>query len=166
MIVISDTTPIISLLKAGQLELLKKLFGEIIIPQTVFTELVSNSVFADEVETVRSCSYIRVRDVVEKKAVSILQRVTGLDAGESEAIVIAEELEADLLLVDEHKGRRVAQQMGIPITGTLGILLLAFDETLITAEEIDSCIETMTNCGIRISNGLKKEVKAYLMQGK
>ena len=135
MIVISDTTPIISLLKAGQLELLKRLFGEIIIPQTVFTELVSNSVFADEAETVRSCPYIRVRDVVEKKAVSILQRVTGL-------------------------------QMGIPITGTLGILLLAFDETLITAEEIDSCIETMTNCGIRISNGLRKEVKAYLTQGK
>ena len=52
MIVISDTTPIISLLKAGQLELLKKLFGEIIIPQAVFTELVSNSVFADEAETV------------------------------------------------------------------------------------------------------------------
>lgn len=67
MIVISDTTPIISLLKAGQLELLKRLFGEIIIPQTVFTELVSNSVFADEAETVRSCPYIRVRDVVEKR---------------------------------------------------------------------------------------------------
>ncbi len=162
MIVVSDTTPIISLIKAGQLELLKRLFGEIVIPEAVFTELVSNSVFADEAETVRTCPYIQVKDVAERKSVSILQRVTGLDAGESEAIVIAEELEADLLLVDEHKGRRVAQQMGIPITGTLGVLLLAFDEALITAGEIDSCIEAMVNCGIRISNGLKKEVKAYL----
>ena len=137
MIVVSDTTPIISLIKTKQLELLKNLFNEIIIPKAVFTELVSNNVFATEAETVRNCPYIRIKDVTEKRSVSILQEATGLDAGESEAIIMAEELGADLLLVDERKGRRVARQMGLPITGTLGILLQAFDESLITAEEIN-----------------------------
>ena len=107
MIVISDTTPIISLIKTRQLELLKNMFNEVIIPKAVFTELVSNNVFADEAETVRNCPYIRVKDVTERKSVDILQKVTGLDAGESEAIVMAEELGADLLLVDERKGRLV-----------------------------------------------------------
>lgn len=87
MLIVSDTTPLISLLKACQIGLLQRMFGKIIIPD----------------------------------AVKILRNVTGLDAGESEAIVLMDERKADLLLIDEHKGRQVAKQIGMTLTGTIGI---------------------------------------------
>ena len=117
MIVISDTTPIISLLKAEQLEVLEALFGEVFIPEAVYEELTGNQKFQLEAEKVKKCPFIKVKQVEDIKSVNIFQRVTGLDAGESESIVMAEEKQADLLLIDEKKARHVAKQMGLAITG-------------------------------------------------
>ena len=128
MIIISDTTPIISLLKADQLDLLEKLFHEVVIPKAVYSELISNIKFQDEAQVIKKCPFIFVEEVIDTKSVDIFRRVTGLDAGESEAIVMADEKKADLLLMDERKGRIVAKQMGLTITGTVGILLQSFDE--------------------------------------
>ena len=111
MIVVSDTTPLISLLKVGHLDLLYKYFGEVQIPKAVFDELTSNQRFALEAEEIKKCSYIRVVQIEDDKSVDIIRRVTGLALGASEAIVLTDNLHADLLLMDEAKGRNVAEQM-------------------------------------------------------
>lgn len=90
MIVVSDTTPIISLMKAGQLELLQKLFGVVYIPEAVYRELTENETFSEEVKIIQACEFIYVEEVNNEKSVTILRNFTGLDAGESEAIILAD----------------------------------------------------------------------------
>ena len=154
MIVVTDTTPIISLMKAGQLELLQKLFGIVYIPETVYRELTDNEAFSEEVRMVQECEFLYVQKVDNGKSVTILQNFTGLDAGESEAIILADEMNSDVLLMDEHKGRQVAKKLGITITGTIGILTQAFDEGMLTKEEVERCIELLKESGIRVSEKL------------
>ena len=154
MIVVSDTTPIISLMKAGQLELLRQLFGSVYIPETVYRELTDNEAFSEEVRMVQECEFLYVQKVDNGKSVTILQNFTGLDAGESEAIILADEMNSDVLLMDEHKGRQVAKKLGITITGTIGILTQAFDEGMLTKEDVERCIERLQESGIRISEKL------------
>ena len=64
--------------------------------------------------------------------------------------------------MDEHKGRQVAKKMGITITGTIGILTQAFDEGLLTREDVEGCIERMKESGIRISEKLYQRLLAQL----
>lgn len=154
MIVVSDTTPVISLMKAGQLELLRQLFGVVYIPEAVYRELTDNEAFSEEVRMVQGCEFLYVQKVDNGKSVAILQNFTGLDAGESEAIILADEMNSDLLLMDEHKGRQVAKKLGIRITGTIGILTQAFDEGMLTKEDVERCIERLKESGIRISEKL------------
>lgn len=94
MIVISDTTPILSLLKSNQLILLKKLYGSVIVPEAVYNELTTNPVFEDEKTEISGCQFIRVEEVHNQEAVLLLRNVTGLDAGESETLEVSHCLEA------------------------------------------------------------------------
>ena len=158
MIVISDTTLIISLLKINQLELLHHLFGEVQIPDAVYEELISNAKFQKEAEKILRAEYIKKVIVEDKKSVTLLRRATGLDAGESEAIILSDEIKADLLLMDELKGRQVAKQMGLNIMGTVGILMTAFDEELLSAEEIEQCIDVLRSNGRHISDKLYEQL--------
>lgn len=161
MIVVSDTTPIISLMKAGQLELLQSLFEVVCVPNAVYQELIKNPTFPEEARMVRECQFLRVEEVENEKAVTILRNFTGLDAGESEAIILADEKQSDVLLMDEHRGRQVAKKMGITITGTIGILTQAFDEGLLTKEDVERCIEQLKENGIRISEKLYKKLRQH-----
>ena len=101
MIIISDTTPLISLLKIGRLELLKHLFGEIQIPYSVYRELTLNDKFKQEAIEILQSEFIQKVDVRDKKSVVLLRRATGLDEGESEAIILSDEMKADILLMDD-----------------------------------------------------------------
>lgn len=154
MIVVSDTTPVISLMKAGQLELLRQLFGVVYIPEAVYRELTDNEAFSEEVRMVQECKFLYMQKVDNGKPVAILQDFTGLDAGESEAIILADEMNSDVLLMDERKGRQVAKKLGIRITGTIGILTQAFDEGILTKEDVERCIERLKESGMRISEKL------------
>lgn len=158
MIVVSDTTPLISLMKIGQLELVHKLFGEIQIPQAVFDELTSNRRFPDESRQIKECNYINTVVVDDINAVKLLRRSTGLDAGESEAIILSDVEKATYLLMDEVKGRIVAKQMGIKTMGTVGLLMIAHSEGLLDKSEIMECIDILKNTGRHISNNLYKQL--------
>ncbi|MBD5454053.1 MAG: DUF3368 domain-containing protein [Lachnospiraceae bacterium] len=162
MIVVSDTTPIISLMKAGQLELLQKMFSIVHIPNAVYRELVENEVYSEEIRMVQKCEFILVEEVENAKSVTILQNLTSLDAGESEAIILADEKQSDVLLMDEHKGRQVARKMGITITGTIGILAQAFDEDMLTREDVERCIERLKESEIRISEKLYQKLRQHI----
>ena len=94
MIVVSDTTPLISLLKIKRVDLLKELFGEVLIPQAVFDELTSDKRFQVEADQICQKEFIFVKRVNVPESVNILKRATGLDQGESEAIVLTDELKA------------------------------------------------------------------------
>ena len=158
MIVISDTTPLISLLKIGKLGLLERLFHEILIPQAVYEELTSNPRFYDEALQIRNCDFIRQVKVGNIDSVILLQRAAGIDRGESEAIIYTDEYHADLLLMDEAKARLVAKQMGLKIMGTIGVLLAAYDKGFIQKEDVLACIEVMRKTGRHISELLYKQL--------
>lgn len=152
MIVISDTTPIITLSKIKRLDLLQMLFGNIMIPKAVYNELTSNIQFRDEADAIVNAKYIKVVDVHDVKSVELLRRATGLDLGESEAIIYTDDYKAELLLIDEVKGRKVAKQMGLSVMGTVGILMSAYEEKLISADEIRQYIIVMKEAGRHISD--------------
>ena len=162
MIVISDTTPIVSLIKISRIDLLEKLFGEVCIPEAVFRELTTNTIFESEAKVVQNSPFLKTTPVKNRKSLEILQAASGLDDGESEAIILADELKSDILVIDERKGRKVAQKLGITITGTIGILIQAHDEKIISTEDIKIYLEQLRNSNIRLSESLIREALSIL----
>lgn len=150
MIVVSDTTPLISLLKIERLDLLEKLFGNVLIPQAVYEELTVDERFKLEAEQLKQKEFITVQPVKNPDSVSILRRATGLDQGESEAIVLTDEAKAELLLMDEAKGRAVSNEMGFRIMGTIGVLMAAYEEHELTSDEVKECIAGLQRAGRHI----------------
>ncbi len=166
MIIVADTTPLISLMKIGHLDLLEQLFGEVQIPEAVFDELVYNTNFPEESKLIQESNYIIRVSVKDTSAVDLLRRSSGLDAGESEAIILSDSIGASLLLMDEVKGRQVAKQMGIPLMGTIGLLLVGYNEKLLTKQQILECIEIMKISGRHISESLYQQLLAKISESK
>lgn len=151
MIVVSDTTPLISLFKINRIDLLEKLFGQVLIPQAVFDELTADERFKLEADQIRCRQFIIVKAVKNLESASILRRATGLDQGESEAIILTDEMNADILLMDEAKGRAVSFQMGLKIMGTIGVLMAAYEENELTADKVRECVAGLQRAGRHIS---------------
>jgi predicted nucleic acid-binding protein len=131
MIVVSNASPIVNLAAVGQLDLLRQLYGKVLIPRAVHNEIVivgRGQPGAAEVETF---DWIETRRVTDWIVVASLQ--LELDDGEAEAIALAAELKADLLLLDERKGRVVASRLGFKFVGLLGVLVEAKHKGLILA---------------------------------
>lgn len=166
MIIVADTTPLISLMKIGHLDLLEQLFGEVQIPEAVFDELVYNTNFPEESKLIQESNYIIRVSVKDTSAVDLLRRSSGLDTGESEAIILSDSIGASLLLMDEVKGRQVAKQMGIPLMGTIGLLLVGYNEKLLTKQQILECIEIMKTSGRHISESLYQQLLAKISESK
>ncbi len=130
-IVVSDATPLIALAKIGQLSWLPDLFGEVLVPEAVYTEIVVAGAGRSGAAEIQAASWIRMETVADRTKVNYL--LTQLDIGEAEAIVLAQEKQADWLLVDENKARTIAQRLGLQMIGTVGLLLLAKQQGKIPA---------------------------------
>lgn len=144
-IVISNTTPIISLALIEHLELLKELYDEIIVPPAVATEVLAAGQTRTGVSDFQNANWFKPIALADPHRADLL---VDLDRGEAEVIALAQEINADLLILDERLGRRHAQRLELTITGTLGVLLKAKQHKLIP--EIKPLIEQLQQGGIRL----------------
>jgi len=126
-LVIADAGPIFSLAIINQLEILNQLFDSIRIPQAVWEEITKNN---------KTYYYHRIYSFFKNKT----QKISGfnelsfiMDYGESESVVLYQELHADYLLIDDKKARKIAETLGINCVGTLGILSIAKNKKIISA---------------------------------
>jgi predicted nucleic acid-binding protein len=138
-IIISDTSCLIALTKIDKLDLLKNLYQEIIITQDVNVEfggLLPEWILISEVKNTQKQHELENR----------------LDKGEASSIALALEIKNSTLIIDEIKGRKIAQSLNIDIIGTIGIILLAEKKELI--KDVTGIILKLVNKGFRLSDNL------------
>lgn len=157
MIVISDTSAITNLAAIQHLHLLPHLYSQVTVPEAVYRELADIDPPVPGTLEAQSADWLQVRPVTNFTVVARLRNEGRLDPGESEAIALAMELNADLLLIDERRGRAEADQLGLRIIGLLGILVEAKRRNLIAAVKplIDAMIATSE---FRVSPVLYKQI--------
>lgn len=131
MIVVSDTSPIANLIQIGKLELLRDIFQEVLIPTVVYEEVLALRNFGFDLSEFEHSTWIKALEIHDTLRAE--QLMNELDAGESNAIVLAQEVAADWILIDERAGTRVAEKMGLHPIGLIGVLIKAKEKKLIEA---------------------------------
>jgi len=149
MIIVSDSGPIISFARAGYLKLLGQLFQEIIIPEAVYEEIAIIGIGRAGAKEVISGEWIKTKRTKNRLKVKQLPAMLGL--GEREAMILAQELNATLL-IDDRKAREVAEENGINCFGSLRVLKEAKDRKLIDA--IKPVGDELIVTGLRIDSSL------------
>lgn len=146
MLVVADSSPLIYLSRIGLLRILPALFGDVVVPRAVWDEAVWRRSSAPGLESLQQADWIRVVDNPSPSG------DLGLDPGETAAILVAESLHADVLLIDERLGRAVAQERGLAVRGTLGVLVQARQSNLLPA--LKPVLDALVAEGLRIAPGL------------
>ena len=129
MIIVSDTSPINNLAAINHLHLLNQLYGTVFIPEAVYRELTDPNFPVAGATEVQTFDWIQTRTINDRTLVEALSNE--LDTGEAEAIALAVEMQADQVLIDERRGRLIANRMNLRYTGILGILVEAKSKGLI-----------------------------------
>lgn len=151
MTVVSNASPVIALAAVGHLGLLQQLYGSITIPQAVYQEIAAGGDRRAGATEVQTLKWIEVQQLEDHTLATMLE--LEVDQGEAEAIALARELNAQLLLLDEHRARNVALRLGLRIVGTLGVLTEAKGKGLIvTAKPVLD--DLAVKAGFRISKEL------------
>lgn len=129
MIVVSNTSPLTNLAAIGKFHLLRDLYGYIHIPAAVWNELNAFGRAWPGRDEVLAAEWVTRRSIQNVPLATALQR--DLDAGEAETIALALEMKADLVLMDEREGRRIAQRLGLHVVGVVGVLIASKAHNLV-----------------------------------
>ncbi len=143
--IISNTTPIISLLKIGKLNLLKELYEKVIVPTAVYIEI-ENGREKPYYQDLTKIDWLEIQKIRNPDSRAYF---LDLDDGEAEVLILAKEQNVDLVIMDEIMGRRYAKQLGFNLTGTIGILLKSKENGLI--ESIKDLLTELTEKGTWLS---------------
>ena len=147
-LVVSDASPINVLIRIGLVDVLEPLFGRVVIPPAVAREMSHpNTPTVVREWLAKHPPWIEVREPL------VLDTGLALDPGECEAICLARQLKAELLLVDDLKARRVARRLGLTITGTIGILESAAEHQLL---ELADALGRLRQTDFAVSEDLLK----------
>ncbi len=136
-IIVSDTSCLIALSNIGTLQILKDLFGEVLITPEV------NQEFGNHLP-----NWILVLPVKDKNKQTEIENK--LDKGEASSIALALEIPNSTLIIDEVKGRNIAKILNIEIIGTVGIIILAGKMGVVN--DVISVVLKLVNTGFRLSN--------------
>jgi predicted nucleic acid-binding protein len=140
MIIVANTTPIISLASIGRLDILEKLFGNVMIPEAVYQEIKAKPGYGyEQVDG----AFIEVRAIQGLLYKDFL--LTQLDSGEAETIILAKEVNADFVIIDENLGYRIANNAGLTAIRTLSLLLKAKEKGHI--EQVKPLLDEMITKG-------------------
>lgn len=155
MIIVSDTSPINNLAAINHLHLLQQLYETVLIPEAVYRELTDPNFPVAGATEVQTFIWIQTRPVQDRILVEALSNE--LDIGEAEAIALALQMKADQVLIDERRGRMVAARLNLGYTGTLGILVEAKSQGLISA--VKPLLDALINqAGFWVAEPLYKRV--------
>lgn len=145
--IVSNTSPLRYLIAVGSADLIARLLGVTLIPPGVWAELTHDSSPKQVCAWMRNRpEWLQIRDLRRPPSQDLLHR---LDRGESEAIQLAIEVQADFILMDERLGRQIAASQGLTVVGALGILLESYRQNLID-EPLD-ILNQMRVIGFRLS---------------
>jgi predicted nucleic acid-binding protein len=144
-----NATPLISLALLGRLSLLNEMFDEVIVPRAVYAEVVQGGAGKPGADALAEADWLNV--VSADVSLTIEPLLLGLDAGELEVLLLARQIEPDWVIIDERLARRVAFAMGLPVKGTLGILLAAVLAGLLSRQEALDDLQRLLARGIRIA---------------
>src|SRR5437870_1083830 len=148
MKVVSNAGPLIALGKLGQLGLSLTLYGDILMPREVYNEVVVNGLRlgADDAPAVDSLVQQGHIQVVEVTMPSPLPTwAQALDAGEVEVIVLGQQQAADWVLIDNEHARKAARQVGLPLKGTVGLLLEGWRQGHLSLQAFELLLQEMKN---------------------
>ncbi len=152
--VIVNSTPLIALCKIGCLSFLRDLYGEITIPEAVFKEVtVKNDVVRAAI--LNQTDWIHIQSVTTERDNKMYR--AKLHDGEVEVMILAQELQADLVILDDNAARKTAAFLGLPLTGTVGVLLRAKERGLI--DQLMPLVEDMEKKGLYFGQTLKEWIK-------
>ncbi len=160
-LIVSDTGPIITFCCIDKIDILKHIFHHVYIPRAVYNEL-DNKQYPKEVRIIDSCDFITVTDVVNQQEVEhLIKSDLHLHRGESEAIVLAEELSDNnesYLIIDDRSARDCANARGINTIGAIRVISLAIERGLIKTSEIEQIIAVMKGAHRFYSDFLYEEL--------
>lgn len=143
--VIADASTLIGLSRIEQLDLLSALYGEVLIPPSVYDEVVSESKRGSQ--EIKTAKYLKVEKVTDRRGVDLFLAYLG--RGEAEVLTLSKEKKAQLILMDEKKARKAARRAGFEVIGVLGLLLTAKHRRLIQA--VRPFVEELMKQGFRLS---------------
>ena len=149
---VTNSTPLIELSKIDRLELLREVYGSIYIPEEVYTEVVVNGDGKPGAAEVEAADWIFCQPVTSKDQIFILHNQTLIDLGECGAIVLAQEIRAKRIIIDDRVARQVAIAKGLSVIGTVGVLRVAKARGIIPA--VKPILDDLRSNGTRISDKL------------
>ncbi len=152
-VVVSDTSPLLNLALIERLDLLRAQFSDITVPQQVWSELTEGEDGLDALRALRDDEFLRVVEV--ERSDLFVEVFHELDRGETAAICYAVEHDADLVLLDERDGRRVARRHDLDVTGVIGVLLRGAKNG---AVDLEAELDALREAGFWISDDLYEHV--------
>ena len=152
MKVVSNSTCIIALLRVGKLTILKDLFGRILIPEEVYREIYVGG--KEGFVEFKKADFFEVKKIENKRLFNLLRGL--IDDGEAASIILALEENTGLIILDDKDARKIAEKLGLKVTGTAGILLLAKKKGIV--KEIKPILEEIRVNGFYLSDNVIKIV--------
>jgi predicted nucleic acid-binding protein len=148
--VVCDASTLIALARIGQLDILRQVGAQVVIPTAVYEEVMVKGAGKPGSDEMRQASWVDTHEVSGREVVAQFHTVLG--AGESEAIALAKEIDADLIILDDEDARETAIAEGLNVVGLLAFLVLTKEEGII--HQVRPLLDALRHQGFFISDDL------------